>query len=67
MAGMHESQPVQDKQIQIGQVWMRRDGTTFQIHSINRTHVWYWLAEGSHPQYRPVRKDLLIKNYTLVE
>jgi hypothetical protein len=66
--------------VRIGQRWRCHDGSEFVIESRNRTHVFYSLADGSHPQYRAwfdwcevvalsarrIRIDLLVKNYTRV-
>lgn len=50
----------------VGQRWRRRDGSTFKIESVKGNYVWYWLASGSRPQIRSVRKDLLLRNYKRV-
>jgi hypothetical protein len=49
--------------IKVGQVWVRRDGSRFEIEHIGGGYVDYWLATGSRPQYRSIRIDLLTKNY----
>lgn len=49
-----------------GQVWKRRDGSTVEIESRDSTHAWYWLQEGSHPQFRAIRIDRLMKFYTRI-
>lgn len=51
----------------VGQVWARRDGTTFTIEKLCGKYVSYWLSEGSHRQFREIRIDQLLKRYRLVK
>lgn len=51
--------------VRIGQIWERRDGSTFHIESRNATHAYFWQEDGPYRQYRGVRIDRF-KDYFLV-
>lgn len=52
--------------IRVGQTWVRPNKSTFKIESIKGNYVWYWLSAGSKPQFRAIRKDLLLRRYKLL-
>jgi hypothetical protein len=48
--------------VKAGDVWERRNGSTFTIDWVDRKYV-YWLSSGSHPQYRSISLENLQKRY----
>lgn len=47
----------------VGAIWRRRDGSTFTVERADSRYVWYWLADGSRPQFRSVAVERLEADY----
>lgn len=50
----------------IGEVWQRRNGSTFTIEKVQRGFVRYYLSAGSRPQFREIAIDNPLKRYRRV-